>query len=583
MMKFLLLPILLLCVAPNADAAPTAVDSLWMASAAQDPVEFNRLSSDQRQLAEQVRRLEKILLTLEQREQEEGNESKVELLRTARLKLADVGDARPLATILEEIASDLSELRAGTALEQQAELIQILQELLDYLLETERREQVQSLLDEAKRREAELRALADAQAKLRQQTEALEQKERDSGKTFDAEREALAEAQAKLNQKMKEMAEQAAEAGAQNAEEAAESGESAEEELRGQKPGESADESSEPQDGEQQSGEEQGENSESQQGENSESQQGENSESQQGEESPPSENQSGEPKPSQEQSGQQSQRSQTSPQDLKDAQKHQKDAEEKLKQAADQAQAEAEQLDDMQELEALINVLEKAEELAERHRQVLVELEQLVTGMDGASRVPRSARVQLRQWAGLQKQIAEEADDLLFEIREHGADTFPFLLRAIVEDHEALVKRIGPPRYRANADSVRLAAGLSNDWQRLIDAIRIEMERLRKKGESSEQEGAGPQKKPESDPPLVSFAAEVQLLKMIQSDLRDRIAMLQTRQRMMADAGLALDEDDMAELDQLADRQKRLRSLFESILERLQESMMRDEEGEQDV
>lgn len=580
----------------------------WPA-AAQDPVEFNRLSSDQRQLAEQVRRLEKILLTLEQREEAEGNESKVELLRTAHLKLADVGDERPLATVLEEIASDLSELRAGTALEQQAELIAILQELLDYLLETEREEQVKSLLDEAKRREAELRALADAQAKLREQTEALEAKERASGETMDAERQALADAQAKLNQKMKEMAEpQDGEPGAEQAEEAAEAGEDAEEDLRGGSKADEPSDSAEKQDGEMSESEagENGEPSESENGEPSEPENGEPSQPETGEQSKPekgeqpsepSESQPSEPsdsppgEPSDQQSSEQppsepgtGQREgsspRRSPEDLKDAQEHQKEAEEKLKQAAEQAKAEAEQLADMQELESLINVLEKAEELAERHRQVLVNIEELVGSMDGASRVPRSARVQLRQWAGLQKQIADEANDLLFEIREHGADTFPFLLRAIVEDHRSLSKRIGPPRYRANADSLTKAAGLANDWQRLIDAIRIEAERLRKKAESPPppQGGDDQQQPPNEEPaPLVSFAAEVQLLKMIQSDLRDRIDSLRTRQEMLAKAGIAMDEDDLADLDQLTDRQKRLRSLFESILERLREEQ--DSEG----
>ncbi len=553
--------VFLLLLGLSAGAWPTI-------ASAQDPVEFNRLSSDQRQLAEQVRRLEKILLTLEEREETDGNQSKVELLRTARLKLADVGDERPLATILEEIASDLSELRAGNAMEQQAELIVILQELLNYLLETEREEQVQSLLEEAKQREAELRALADAQAKLREQTEALEKKEKETGKTHDQERQALADAQAKLNQKMKGMADsQEGEAGAEPAKDAAEAGEDAEEDLRkdgedaesadsdapeGEKPDGESGEQSKPQDGEQ---------SEPQQGEQSESQQGEQSESQQGEQQ--------ESKPSQ-------QSQQPSPQDLENAQQHQKEAEEKLKKAADQAKAEAEQLNDMQELEALINVLEKAEELAERHRQVLENLKELVDSMNGASRVPRSARVQLRQWSGLQKQIGDESDELLFEIREHGADTFPFLLRAIVDDHQALAKRIGPPRYRANNDALQLAASLANDWQRLIDAIRIEMERLRKKAESPPPgEGEEP---PQGEEPLVSFAAEVQLLKMIQSDLRDRIEILKNRQGMLEKAGIALDEDDLADLEQLAQRQQRLRALFESILERTTEEL--EAEGE---
>lgn len=79
---------------------------------------------------------------------------------------------------------------------------------------------------------------------------------------------------------------------------------------------------------------------------------------------------------------------------------------------------------------------------------------------------------------------------------------------------------------------------------------------------------------------MVSFAAEVQLLKMIQSDLRDRIAKLRNRQEVLAKAGILMDEDDLADLDQLADRQKRLRALFESILERLKDAQ---EGGGEDI
>ncbi|NQU48941.1 MAG: hypothetical protein HQ519_09870 [Planctomycetes bacterium] len=526
--------------------------SAWTPTSAfaQDPVEFSRLSSDQRQLAEQVRRLEKILLALEQREELEGSKARVELLRSAREKLADIGDERPLATILEEVASDLTELRAGSALEQQAELIQILQELLDYLMETERQEQVQGLLEEAQRRAKEMRELADQQAKLREQTEALEKEEVANGKTEQAKRDALAEAQAKLNQKMRDLAQkEAGETGAEQTEEAADAGKQAEEDLR-----------DDPKAGDE------GEKSE----EKAETQPGEKSEEGSSEES---ETKPGQPKPQQSPPGQSKP---SSPQDLKEAQEHQKEAEEKLQQAADQAQAEAEQLADMQEMETLIDVLEKAEELAERHRRILGQFDELILSMNGASRVPRSARVQLRQWATEQKQIAAEAKDLLFEIREAGADSFPFLLQSIVEDHILLGKRIGPPRYRADKDNLDMAARLVVDWQRLIDAIRTEAERLRKKAEAPpEGEGGEPEKKEE---PLVSFAAEVQLLKSIQTDLRQRIEALRNRQDLLNQAGVKLDEDDLAELDQLAQRQKRLRSLFESILERMRAEQ--DEAGE---
>ena len=88
----------LLSLAPVLFASPAA---------AQDPVEFGRLSTDQKQLAEQVRRLEKILLTLEERERAEGEESRAQLLAKAREKLIDGAQERPLASVLEKRQKDI--------------------------------------------------------------------------------------------------------------------------------------------------------------------------------------------------------------------------------------------------------------------------------------------------------------------------------------------------------------------------------------------------------------------------------------------------------------------------------------------
>ena len=223
MMRLPLLVLTGLAVLPPAEAA-----------AAQDPVEFGRLSTDQKQLAEQVRRLEKILLALEERERAEGAEARAGLLKQAREKLVKGGQERPLASVLEEVALDLSELRAGSALDRQAELILFLEELLDFLLETERREQVQDLMEAARQREAQLRALADRQAELRAQTEALQEREAQTGEVNEEARQQLADAQAELNESIRAAAAESdgSNAGEQRTEDAAEEGERAESELR---------------------------------------------------------------------------------------------------------------------------------------------------------------------------------------------------------------------------------------------------------------------------------------------------------------------------------------------------------------
>jgi ribonuclease D len=208
----------------------------------------------------------------------------------------------------------------------------------------------------------------------------------------------------------------------------------------------------------------------------------------------------------------------------------------------------------------------------------LRELGSFVSELDGTTRVPRSARVDLRGWASEQRSIAEEADSLLFEIREAGADSFPFLLRGLVDDHGLLARRIGPPKYRADTQSGELGARIQRDWERLVNAIRTEAERLRNKIEQPEQppqdgESPGEGEQPPQQPnPLVSVAAEVQLLKQLQEDLLERMQSLQSRRELLGSAGIELDEDDLAELEAVVDRQKRLRALFESILERLQDT-----------
>lgn len=614
-------------------------------AAAQDPVEFSRLSTDQKQLAEQVRRLEKILLTLEDRERAEGAEARAALLKQAREKLVEGAQERPLASVLEEVAMDLSELRAGAALERQAELILFLEELLDFLLETERREQVLDLMQAARQREAELRALADRQAELREQTEALQRKEAETGEIDEEARQQLADAQAELNEDIRAAAAESegSNAGEQQAEEAAEEGERAESELRSEEadqenrenaenrergdnpegqPGE-AGEQGEPQDpNESESGESEG--SESEPGEQGERQPGEqeSSENQPGEQSEQSERQpgkQGEREPGEQESGEQrpneqgaqepseqqtqpseqsrpNEQSQTQPgqqqppqqqqsprspqerqEELERAEEAQRRAEEALEDAADEAAEEADRLEGVDELETLINVLEKCQELQARHERVMLEFGELVTSLQGVSRVPRSARVDLRNWATEQRALADEADALLFEIREAGADSFPFLLRNLVDDHGLLAKRMGPPRYRADLAAVEMGGRVARDWQRLIDAIEIEANRLRNQIEQPEQppqEGGEGQEPPESNEPspLVSVAAEIQVLKLLQSDLLERMQSLQRRRDLLAEAGVSLDEDDLAELEALVQRQKRLRTLFESILERLQES-----------
>ncbi|MGB0685259.1 MAG: hypothetical protein ACPGQD_03595 [Planctomycetota bacterium] len=87
--------------------------------------------------------------------------------------------------------------------------------------------------------------------------------------------------------------------------------------------------------------------------------------------------------------------------------------------------------------------------------------------------------------------------------------------------------------------------------------------------------GQGPQpgqEGDEEDSPLVGFAVELQLLKRMQDDVRTSLLRLEERQKVFAAAGIALGEDELAELELLLDRQAELQLQFESMVARLQES-----------
>ena len=105
-------------------------------------------------------------------------------------------------------------------------------------------------------------------------------------------------------------------------------------------------------------------------------------------------------------------------------------------------------------------------------------------------------------------------------------------------------------------------------------AIRTELERVRQKIEQPGGGGQNPGGEPSEpeDPQLVGFAEEVQLLKRLEEDLRDRLRGFRARREALSSAGFELDGDDLAEIDELVARQSDLRRVFEAVLARLEES-----------
>ena len=254
---------------------------------------------------------------------------------------------------------------------------------------------------------------------------------------------------------------------------------------------------------------------------------------------------------------------------LEEAMEAQQEALEALEQGAEMAEQQPQQHRAQERQEAILNVIQEAEALLERHLATLEDMRLFEEEFRDAIRVPRSARGRLRSLSELQGSLSRDADQLMAAIQAGGADATPYLLRSIVSDHDYLSRSLGSPKYHCRDLEIATGEDVSRSWLELIEALQMEAERERKKSEGdsgeSGSQGNGRQ-------PLVKFAEELQLLKRLQSRHLQRLAGFSNRRRALAAAGFEFDQDDLNELDRLLARQQELRQVYESILARLEES-----------
>jgi len=506
---------------------------------AQDGVEFGRLATEQRQVADQLRRLESLLGVLEERDRAEGRVERADLLKQAAERLAAAEESGDLAAVVEGLAREIGAMHSGNALEGQQKLIAVLQELLDFLITNERREQEILQMKSLEERLTALDQFITDQQLLLEQTEKLEdklgkndtsqssknqEKTDPSGPSKEAEpseetkeapdpasaeqledlREELAKLQNELAEKLEEFnREQQRESGrpSEDAEKAQDAAEDAAEEMR------------------EQSAET-------------------------------------EPKSPSEQ--------------LQEAIAKQQEALKELEQAKQQTEKKIKQAKQAERDKILLDVEQEAERILALHRGIestLVEVAELI----GEEVVPRSARAKLRQAAATELDLAIAATKMMATIDEAGADSFPFYINLLAQDHIRLSKTIGPPRYRVQASSQQVSAGITASWVSLIDAIRTERERIRLKMEQDQAEMPGGQSPPEDEAntPLVNFALELQLLKRMQSLISEQLVLMNNLQDAYQQVGLAMDDEELADLEQLLNRQKSLQLQFESMVARL--------------
>ncbi len=222
----------------------------------------------------------------------------------------------------------------------------------------------------------------------------------------------------------------------------------------------------------------------------------------------------------------------------------------------------------MQELED-VRVL--AEQILSAHRTEEDALRELTETR--AESLTRAQRARLRQASRAEQDLAAATQNLLVKIETLGASTFPFFLHAIEEDHRRLAAEIGPPRLLADEHALQIAADLTLNWETLIDAIRTEEERIRRKmeQEQGEPQQGEPSEEEEQESPLVNFATELQLLKRMQESLTRDLDWTRKKFESYARAGIAADAGEDLQLQDLLERQLELRRQFEDMLARMQE------------
>jgi len=475
-----------------------------------------RLAEDQARLAPQLRRLSKLFELLEKKAVENGDQGRINLLSSAREKLLNNKlNGLDVVEQIERIAIDLTEQRTGPALEAQQELVLLLEDMLNDLLERELQERLESALEQALTQAAEIKQTELQQRELLNKNQTLqEQAQQQTSEATDVE----------LTSELEQLLAQQLELN------------QVIKELLAKAPTQS--EIKDALEAAQRS---------------AEAAEAELNKAQQAE----SDNKSEEMQ-----------------KHLDAAEDAQKEAAEQLEKAGKEAGESAEKMQQQQKEEALLNLMKEAEGLLERHLQSRLLMEQFIN-THGEGRVPRSARIELRSIGKEQAALSSDAQLVLDEVNTGGADTLPYLMQTIINDHQRLSSKLGPPSYRCRELQLSLADDISSAWLEIIESIRVEAEREREKIEAESASSGGGNSKS----PLVSFSEELQLLKRLQERLTKRLDNFATRRQHFSDAGMELDQDDLLELERLLQKQAELRQVYESILARLEEAQQPEPEN----
>ena len=431
-----------------------------------------RLAIEQQQVADQLRRLNTLLVELETSERQLGNIELADTLASVQIYMNGAEGVGDLVLAIQKVSEQLQQHRNASALSSQAVLIEQLQLLLDMLLNSQADIQSEKQKELLEQRAEKIKDLIDRQQQLLEEVQQLKKEQSDPSENDEQKIQELQEQQEQLAEDTKEFNKQ---------------------------------------------------------------------QQQQGIKSEPAEDA---------QQKQEEAASELEEQDMQQAEEKQEEALDELKEAQQDVGQQQQQDASKEKQEALMNVEQEIKEILLIHDQQHLILEEVLKSNPVAD-LPRSARVKLRKVSAIQQNISCRADDLLLEIAQAGADSFPFYILALMEDHQILADNLAAISETLNQQDVELSKYLSESWAELLDVIATERDREREQAESEPQEGE------EEDAPLVQFATELQLLKRMQLALAKRMHLVQ-------------DNPGGDTFKRLIERQTDLQLQYESMIRRLQ-------------
>ena len=241
-----------------------------------------------------------------------------------------------------------------------------------------------------------------------------------------------------------------------------------------------------------------------------------------------------------------------------ESRKSQSKAIEDLERAKEETERQQEINNNQREENILRNIEMEIQEILNKHKGDDLLLKETLNAT--TEPLKRLDRINLNKIANNQDEIASRSDDLLLDISQAGADSFPFFILQLMEDHSSLSDQLKQFSKEDRIPILKLSENLISSWGDLLDVIITERERKRKKIDNPNQESSE-ESEQENQEALVQFAAEMQLLKRMQKSLGDRVKNL-----------IGSNNISSNELRLLTNRQNDLQLQYESMIRRLQGS-----------